>query len=104
MADLQVEIISVHLPKTAGSSFRKVLQQVYTKEGVFVDEYPNHSLKTTREIWENQNRKIKVIHGHFPLNKYARSFTNARKIIWLRNPVKRLISHFFYKTNSRKTC
>ncbi|MGB3513307.1 MAG: sulfotransferase family 2 domain-containing protein, partial [Microcoleaceae cyanobacterium] len=88
--DLGIEIISVHVPKTAGTTFRDVLEQVYGVAGICVDnqlQYP--TIKP----------QFRVIHGHFPMIKYEGKFPQAKRIIWLRNPVERLISQYFYWKN-----
>jgi SAM-dependent methyltransferase len=90
----RVEIISVHVPKTAGTTFKKVLQQVYAEEEIFFD-YPHRGKLRNRMLTQN-SANVKVIHGHFPANKYDVKFPKARKIIWLRNPIIRLISHYFF--------
>lgn len=89
-----VEIISVHVPKTAGTTFKKVLHQVYSEETIFLD-YPHRGPQRNRML-KREKPNIKVIHGHFPGNKYDLKFPEAKKIIWLRNPIERLISHYFF--------
>ena len=37
-----------------------------------------------------------AIHGHFWAGKYDQRAPNAMRITWLRDPVKRLISHYYY--------
>ncbi|MCL2932549.1 MAG: sulfotransferase family protein [Trichodesmium sp. MAG_R03] len=82
-----VEIISIHVPKTAGTTFKNILFQVYGTEGVCVDNQPGYPEVGT---------KARVIHGHFPTIKYEGKYPSAKRIIWLRNPVERLISQYFY--------
>lgn len=97
-----VEVISLHIPKTAGTAFRKVLQQVYGNTGIILD-YPGEYRKFFQSEWTTRKAQIKAIHGHFPLNKYEKYFPHARTIIWLRNPIERLISHYFFWKNIPKT-
>ena len=87
-----VELISVHIPKTAGTAFRHVLTDIYGVNGVLGD-YPPDS------IYQPQNpisRNVKVIHGHFEPSKYRNYFPTAKRIIWLRHPIFRLISEYFF--------
>ncbi len=90
----RVEIISVHVPKTAGTTFKKVLQKVYAEEEIFFD-YPHRGPIRNRMLAKD-SADVRVIHGHFPANKYDVKFPKAQKIIWLRNPIIRLISHYFF--------
>ena len=88
-----VEIISVHVPKTAGTTFSQLLTGIYGSEAVFMD---NENLPESQIKPSDLPPHIKAIHGHFHLDKYKGHFYNAKKVIWLRNPVFRLISNYFF--------
>ena len=90
----EVEIISVHVPKTAGSAFTRVLLRVYGPEGVFLD-YP-YEKNYQRQFMKERDANVKVIHGHFRGAKYKQIFPNAKRIIWLREPVSFLISYYCF--------
>ena len=112
-------LISVHIPKSGGSSFRQILKDHY---GQYLrwdyQDKPIHKSfeQRTDEVvrfsnnlhWINRYiykiRGIKCIHGHFMPYKYMR-FGNDRDvqfITWLRDPVERVISHYyFWKRTSR---
>ncbi|MGK7895088.1 MAG: sulfotransferase family 2 domain-containing protein, partial [Xenococcus sp. (in: cyanobacteria)] len=91
------KVISIHVPKTAGTTFKKVLRQVYHPEEIFFDYA--HRGDVRNKMLTNPKPGVKVIHGHFPANKYDSKFPDSRKILWLRDPIKRLISlYFFWKT------
>ncbi|MCT7975653.1 hypothetical protein [Laspinema olomoucense] len=64
-----IEIISIHLPKTAGSTFgRIILQQIYSPEQIYYD-YESLPVKV-KVIQEKIPSPTKVIHGHFAAIKY----------------------------------
>ncbi|HIK31137.1 MAG TPA: sulfotransferase family 2 domain-containing protein [Oscillatoriales cyanobacterium M59_W2019_021] len=88
---IEVEIISVHVPKTAGTTFGNILQRIYGVEGVFLD-YPWSNFITSGE----QQQPVKAIHGHFPASKYQDFPDRVKRITWIRNPIDRLVSHYFY--------
>ncbi len=96
----QVELISVHVPKAAGTAFRQVLLQVYGTQGVLTDK--------TNMFEDNMPVTIhwqtKVIEGHFRAGKYDKLFPNAKRITWLREPIHRLISDYCFRhiSNPRK--
>ena len=87
-----IELISVHIPKTAGTAFRHVLTDVYGLDGVLGDYPPNQIHQPEKPI----DPKIKVIHGHFTPSKYRGYFPTAKRIVWLRHPLFRLISEYFF--------
>ena len=95
----QVELISVHVPKAAGTAFRQVLLQVYGTQGVLTDK--------TNMFEDNMPATIhwqtKVIEGHFRAGKYDKLFPNAYRITWLREPIHRLISDYCFRHMSNPT-
>ena len=88
-----IEIISVHVPKTAGSTFDRIIGQAYGGYSKVFHDYkpsPDNSKLTA---------DTEVIHGCFPISKYLEEYPDAKKITWLRHPISRVISHyFFFKT------
>ena len=116
-------LISLHLPKTAGSSFRKSLENHFGNENVLIDhkDFPLHSNYQKRELkallhffklflFRKRYGDLKCIHGHFLPFKYLPFRFFLKKDIffltWIRNPVDRLVSHYNYwirAYNSRKS-
>lgn len=94
-----VDIISVHVQKTAGTAFGKVLQQVYGSERILFDY--EHADQPADFVLQQGLIKpeIQVIHGHFPARKYRELFPDARFVVWLRNPIYRFISAYFFLKN-----
>jgi len=81
-------LISIHIPKCAGSSVLNALAQSYRMR--LLKDYP----------WKNVDPAkvdptVQCIHGHFPAAKY-KNFPNARFVTWMRHPVDRLQSHYIY--------
>lgn len=100
-------IVSVHLPKTAGTSFKKSLNEHFTDK-IYLDydkpfqktvyERNKNALVDALEIKEIDIKSFKCIHGHFLPIKYLLVATQVdiTFITWMRNPVDRLISHYYY--------
>jgi len=78
-------IVSVHVPKTAGTTFGQMLQQAFGP-GFAVDYGPPLILAP----------HVGCIHGHFLAEKYTGILPRARFITWLRDPIERLVSHYHY--------
>ena len=88
-----VEIISVHVPKTAGATFGHIiLPQIYGQEKIFYD-YESLPVEALEDQIKSEH---KVIHGHFPAVKYMSKYPNAKIIVWLRNPINYLISAYYF--------
>jgi hypothetical protein len=92
-----VELIAVHIPKTAGITFQTILNQVYGTQCIYYD-YLESSIPRVYEPADIPS-EIRAIHGHFPINKYDNFFPDAKRIVWLRHPIYLLISLYFYWRN-----
>ena len=83
------KIISVHIPKTGGVTFRNYIGAVFP-DNVYFD-YPEEELpggKTYSEMY--------IIHGHFRVSKYSADFPSAKYISWVRDPSQIPISLYYY--------
>jgi hypothetical protein len=117
-------IISVHVPKAAGTTFSRYLLNAFP-DGVLRDYEPITpevaELFDTSFSWLNSQltgdgrtrlisygilkckklvaeRGIRVIHGHFNIDKYLGIFPDATYVTWLRDPLERALSQYnFFK-------
>lgn len=102
-------IISVHIPKTAGTSFAKALE-AHFGSGLLQDyadlptNTPQYERNRAALLASVQNAEsddlagVECIHGHFlPLKYLLLSLKkDLRFITWMRDPVERVLSHFYY--------
>jgi len=101
-----IELISVHTPKCAGTSLRDALIDIYTSEKIYFD-YDDRPIDPAAPINIDPegffvDRKgidrlggKSAVHGHFNINKY-RDERHCARITFLRNPIDRTISHYFF--------
>lgn len=101
-------IVSVHLPKTAGTSFATALEQIFG-ESLYRDyadlplNTPHYkrnraALKKSLANARKNFRKVECIHGHFLPLKYL-LLSDKRDITfvtWMREPVERALSHYHF--------
>lgn len=116
--------VSIHIPKTAGTSFAKALGQAFGPNELFLDyqHVRDHAQVAAQGVhavdthgawlspdWRELARRYrgdirrlpracKMVHGHFPAGKYH-PFLTWRKpfyITWVRDPFARAVSNFFY--------
>ncbi len=98
-----IELVSIHIPKTAGTSFRNFLKEIYGQENAVRFDI-NITTKgidlENNEFTQNKlPRNIKVIHGHFyytDLIEQVDLKENTPVITWLREPSERVISNYYY--------
>jgi len=103
-------LISLHLPKTAGTSFHALLASHFGDR--LRDDYadrPLHATVTARRLRAlragirllqrpGELTGVDAVHGHFLAIKYSlwRGGPGWRRVTWLREPVERLASHYHY--------
>jgi hypothetical protein len=100
-------IISVHVPKTAGTSFAVWLESVFGS-GQLVRDYADRPIDSKSEMnvdpagflaRHGAARRLPegamAVHGHFWAKKYEQ-IENAIRITFLRDPIERMISHYYF--------
>ena len=94
-------LISVHIPKTAGTTFRDLLSRRYGDR--LLTDYgdrplshaaPTRWLRALQGALRAQARLQghDAVHGHFLAFKYSR--VDAPMVTWLRDPVQRMVSRY----------
>jgi Sulfotransferase family len=94
--------VSIHIPKTAGTTLGSVLDRVYRKR-VLMD-YPDHVATGIPDPMIAANADFvkgyfKGIHGHFNVQRHLQVFASAKFIATLRHPVNRVISQYLHEMN-----
>jgi hypothetical protein len=103
-------MVSVHLPKTAGTSFRATLEENFgTRLKKDYEDLPLHkgnyernlaSIEAATKSYMINLDDVACIHGHFLPVKYLLLRDRAAMIFvtWMRHPVDRVVSHYeFWK-------
>jgi hypothetical protein len=87
-----LELISIHIPKTAGTSFHHILAQQYGECHVERIDWP----KLGDEICRNPSTA--VVHGHLSYKeaKLLDPSGSIPRITWIRNPIDRVVSNYNY--------
>lgn len=105
----QLELISIHIPKTAGTSFRNTLIGVYGEKGVVrLDiELQRQDVRLNEHLYSERQLPAgtRVVHGHFSYPLFRQHFdapASLPVITWLRDPVERVISNYFYLSKRLK--
>ena len=87
--------MSIHIPKTGGTSFWRVLEHVYSPETVqrvFPGDYEG------KEAFPIE-RGTRALHGHIRYKDLGAFFdlpADVKLVTWLRDPTDRVISNFHY--------
>ena len=96
----------IHIPKTAGSSFRVAAEQYFGSEATYFD-YGNGSKETHPDIlkfeYESKDRYLaaksikknaKFLSGHVIYPKYAPFFPAKSVVTFVRDPAQQVRSHY----------
>jgi hypothetical protein len=90
-------VIFVHIPKTAGTSFARILRENYflwDKRRVYWQDY--QVTKPITEMTPKERRRLDVIHGHFSFGMHELLDSPFSYVTFLRDPVKRMLSFYNY--------
>lgn len=105
-------ILSIHIPKTAGTSFHHYLRKVFTNR-LMTDYGDWVEIKTEEGIRHNERRQAEIlsrtehirqhfdaIHGHYAISKYNDVFDGARVVAFVRDPYQHAISTYEHASRS----
>lgn len=89
----------LHIPKTAGITLAKLLEREYGFGSVFLIQ-PGPLLSGSVDRFLNMNdqerKKIRVVWGHFYFGIHSLLQRPCTYITILRDPIERVISHYYY--------
>jgi hypothetical protein len=97
-------IVSIHVPKCAGTSFRRILTEICGARIWF-----NYGTIFSRDQARAElvPPGTRFIHGHFLADAFDGLFPDRRLLTWVRHPVDRLVSnyhHFLRSPDMRDDC
>jgi len=86
-----IELISVHIPKTGGTSFGAILERLYGDRLY----RPDDSLPWD-EMAKRTPARTRAVHGHLVPRDFLRAHPTAAVTAWFRHPVDWAISYYRY--------
>jgi len=94
-------LIFVHVPKAAGTTLQRVIDDRYPRRKVLTFADPEEAEAALARMTEAERDEIEAVKGHvhFGVHRYFRR--PARYVTMLRHPVARIASHYRYaRSNS----
>jgi hypothetical protein len=84
-----------HLPKTAGSTFRTILESYFDDDEVCPAEIDDEIIALN----EREHRQYRLFGGHFSFDLIDKYLSDSVWLIFLRDPVERFISYYYNTTD-----
>jgi hypothetical protein len=91
-------VVFVHIPKTAGSTLETMLRDQYSSAETYKINY-NGSRKQVRRLKDAlrlQRGTLRLVHGHMDFSWSAMMPADTRFFTLLRDPVDRVMSHYYH--------
>lgn len=105
-------ILFIHIPKTAGTSFRTAAKDYFGEKNTFFDyspQSPETSDLILKNIYQEKDHfsfytnRMKhdnsFLSGHFHLSKYAYLYNAIEIVSFVRNPITQVLSHYNHHKN-----
>lgn len=87
-------LVFVHVPKTAGVTFSAILENIYRSRIYSI--YGTAELAKFQQLSESERGRYNLLQGHFPYGIHAYVPQPVRYITFLRDPVARVISLYYF--------
>jgi len=85
----------MHIPKCGGSTFKSILDRIYKSDEIYDIEEQN--IESFISLSAQEKDKIKLLKGgHFKFGLHEHFSAKFKYITFLRNPIERIISNYYY--------
>src|SRR5947209_2429097 len=93
-------LIFLHVPKTGGTTFRKILERSYSGEAVLTLKGADYTadFENFANSAESERRRYRLIQGHLYFGFHDLVPGDSSYVVWLRDPIARALSFYAHVT------
>ena len=88
--------IHLHIPKTAGTTLRDIIQRQYRAEKILMIPKLEESENILKEVSTSQINQLKLIQGHLKYGIHNHFHRRAKYFAIIRDPINRVLSTYYY--------
>ena len=89
-------ILYLHIPKAAGSTLGRILDQRCQKGRVLIIHNTRRATEELMAVPEAERVRLQLVRGHYPYGIHECLTQPFEYVTILRDPVERIISHYYY--------
>jgi len=95
-------LIFLHIPKAAGTTLHRIIERQYHADACFSIDGANvyESIETFKQLSEPERESITCLKGHMPFGLHVHLSQPCAYVTILRDPVERMISHYYFVLRS----
>lgn len=96
-------LIFIHVPKAGGTTLHSIINKQFTKNQILhisAEQTHQGAFELVKNIPLDIRDNLKVIKGHMPFGIHELLNQHSTYITYLRDPIKRLVSNYFYLVNN----
>src|SRR6185436_7498297 len=101
MAKFRSTLVFLHIPKAAGSTLDSLLAQRFDPARTLTIRNSVKQIEELKALSGEERAKLDLIKGHFPYGIHEHLPRPCEYITMLRDPVERMISHYYYVLRTR---
>lgn len=92
-------LVFIHIPKTAGSTLRAIMQRQYRPEEIYHIHWNfdrDAPFASYIDLPDQERQQTRVLYGHIPFGIHRQLQRSTTYFTLLRDPVDRCISHYYH--------